>query len=113
MRSTTTTIKGGGGTGGGTGKTFDWRIAHELQKLGLPVIMAGGLSSVNVRDAVSGCSGLGEVEGGEGGGGGGKCSGPWGIDASSGLEVEGRPGVKDVERLRGYVSGARLAAAEN
>jgi len=110
VRSTTTTIKGGGGTGGGTGKTFDWRIAHELQKLGLPVIMAGGLSSVNVRDAVSGCSGLGEVEGG---GGGGKCGGPWGIDASSGLEVEGRPGVKDVERLRGYVSGARLAAAEN
>merc|ERR1712238_259241 len=110
VRSTTTIIKGGGGTGGGTGKTFDWRIAHKLQKLGLPVIMAGGLSSVNVRDAVSGCSGLGEVEGG---GGGGKCGGPWGIDASSGLEVEGRPGVKDVERLRGYVSGARLAAAEN
>jgi len=107
--STTTNSGGGGGTGGGTGKTFDWRIAHELQKLGLPVIMAGGLSSVNVRDAVSGCTGLGDTSRKVEGGGGG----PWGIDASSGLEVEGRPGVKDVERLRGYVSGARLAAADN
>ena len=67
---------------GGTGKTFDWRIAKEIKKFGLSVILAGGLSPENIKEAIS------EVE-------------PYGIDVSSG--VEERPGKKSLEKLINFV----------
>ena len=37
---------------GGTGQTFDWRLAVEAKALGVPIILAGGLTPGNVADAV-------------------------------------------------------------
>jgi indole-3-glycerol phosphate synthase len=50
------------------------------------VMLAGGLSAANVREAVAAVR-------------------PWAVDASSRLEVE--PGVKDHEAVRAYVRAAR------
>jgi indole-3-glycerol phosphate synthase/phosphoribosylanthranilate isomerase len=49
------------------------------------VVLAGGLGPDNVRDAISAVR-------------------PWGVDASSSLELE--PGVKDHARVRAYVEAA-------
>jgi phosphoribosylanthranilate isomerase len=46
-----TSIKGAK-AGGGTGVTFDWSIAENIQNVGLPVMIAGGLTPENVQDAV-------------------------------------------------------------
>ena len=67
---------------GGTGKTFDWRIAKEIKKFGLPIILSGGLNPENIREAIS------EVE-------------PYGVDVSSGIEE--RPGKKNLEKLINFV----------
>ena len=50
------------------------------------VVLAGGLSAENVREAIE------RVR-------------PWAVDASSSLETE--PGIKDHERVRAYVEAAR------
>jgi indole-3-glycerol phosphate synthase / phosphoribosylanthranilate isomerase len=50
------------------------------------VVLAGGLGPENVRQAIDSVR-------------------PWGVDASSSLELE--PGVKDHARLRAYVAAAR------
>lgn len=85
-----TSIKGSK-EGGGTGVTFDWSIAEKLQNAGLPVIIAGGLSPENIKDAVGGVR-------------------PWGVDVSSGLEAA--PGKKDHTKVHDFVRGAREAAKE-
>ena len=85
-----TSIKGSK-EGGGTGVTFDWSIAEKLQNAGLPVIIAGGLSPENIKDAVGGVR-------------------PWGVDVSSGLEAS--PGKKDHSKVHDFVRGAREAAKE-
>jgi anthranilate synthase/indole-3-glycerol phosphate synthase/phosphoribosylanthranilate isomerase len=84
-----TSIKGSK-DGGGTGVTFDWSIAEKLQNNGLPVIVAGGLTPENIKDAV------GTVR-------------PWGIDVSSGVEAS--PGKKDIVAVEKFIKGAREAAS--
>jgi len=69
------------GRPGGTGETFDWRLAVEARQFGR-VILAGGLGVDNVLEAIAVAS-------------------PYGVDASSRLEV--RPGVKDHELVRKFV----------
>eukprot|EP00986_Skeletonema_menzelii_P005734 scaffold2121_cov130-Skeletonema_menzelii.AAC.1 len=86
-----TSIKGDKHGGGGTGQTFDWTIAESIQNMGLPVIIAGGLTPDNIGDAV------GNVR-------------PWGIDVAGG--VEAGPGVKDVDKLQTFIGGAKKAAVE-
>ena len=63
---------------GGTGKTVDWTVAADVAKR-RPVVLAGGLTPENVREAIE------RVQ-------------PYGIDVSSGVEAE--PGIKDHERLK-------------
>ena len=70
------------GAYGGTGQRFDWRIAVEAKRLA-PIILAGGLTSGNVRDAIT------QVR-------------PSAIDVCSGVEAE--PGRKDLTKLRNFMS---------
>lgn len=75
------------GNAGGTGKVFDWSLIEKLN-LQRPVILAGGLSTTNVEDAI-------------------KRVAPFGVDVNSGIEIE--PGVKDHSKLREFVRKVRLA----
>jgi phosphoribosylanthranilate isomerase len=67
------------GLHGGTGMTFDWRVARKALDYELPIILAGGLTPENIQDAV-------------------RIAGPYAIDVGSGVESE--PGKKDQDRLR-------------
>lgn len=71
---------------GGTGRSFDWRIARHVADRGFRVILSGGLTPENVARAVR------TVE-------------PYGVDVSSG--VEARRGVKDPNRIRRFVRSVR------
>jgi phosphoribosylanthranilate isomerase len=74
---------------GGTGRPFDWGIAAESVKhmsKTVPVVIAGGLTSENVAEAIHTLK-------------------PWGVDVASG--VEARPGKKDPEKVRAFVKAVR------
>ena len=72
---------------GGTGRIGDWDWARALVKFcETPVILAGGLTPENVRDAIE------KVK-------------PWGVDVSSGVEL--RPGRKDMEKVREFIRQCR------
>jgi len=86
-----TSIKGAG-AGGGTGQTFDWNLAEQVQNAGIPVLIAGGLQPENVGDCIS------QVR-------------PWGVDVSSG--VEEKPGTKDVQKVKAFCQTARSTALES
>ena len=77
------------GSYGGTGQRFDWRIAIEAKRLAR-IILAGGLNSENVWDAIT------QVR-------------PSAIDVCSGVEAE--PGRKDFDKLRRFMSVAAQANA--
>jgi phosphoribosylanthranilate isomerase len=68
------------GTPGGTGETFDWDLARRAGEYG-PIILAGGLTSDNVAQAV-------------------RTARPAAVDLASG--VEAAPGKKDPVRLRAF-----------
>ena len=70
-----------GDRSGGTGVTFDWKLAENLD---LPVILAGGLAPSNVADAL-------------------RVRGVVGLDVSSGVEVAGQPGVKDHGLVQAFI----------
>jgi len=38
---------------GGTGETFDWNLALEAKRFGIPIILSGGIGPENVKEAVS------------------------------------------------------------
>ena len=80
---------------GGTGKTFDWDKAYGMIQglsLTVPVIVAGGLTPLNVREAV-------------------KLFQPYGVDVATG--VEAKPGKKDPEKLRAFIQAVRAAERNN
>ena len=76
---------------GGTGHTFNWDLAHQVGQLGLPIILAGGLTPDNVAEAI-------------------KAVRPFAVDVSSGVEAE--PGRKDHGKLRAFIQAVRQADLE-
>ena len=75
------------GQPGGTGITFDWKIAHAARKYGR-IILAGGLNPDKVAAAIS-------------------VANPYGVDASSGIEQ--KPGVKDHDKIAKFIQEVREA----
>ncbi len=75
---------------GGTGITFDWKLAVEAKRYGR-IILAGGLNPENVAAAISMVK-------------------PYAVDASSGLERS--PGVKDHKKMARFIKEANEAAQQ-
>ncbi len=74
---------------GGTGQTCNWDKAREMiQALETPILLAGGLTPENVAEAIR------QVQ-------------PWGIDVSSGVEIE--PGVKDLAKVEAFIAACRAS----
>jgi phosphoribosylanthranilate isomerase len=75
---------------GGTGKTFDWKmavpIAEGMRQSGVKLVVAGGLTPENVGEAI-------------------EILKPWGVDVVSG--VESTPGKKDPKKVRAFVRAVR------
>ena len=66
---------------GGTGKVFDWNLAYPAKKYG-PIILAGGLTPINVHQAFQ------RIQ-------------PYGVDVCSG--VESQPGIKDLKKMKAFL----------
>ena len=75
---------------GGTGKTCDWETARRARELGVPLVLAGGLTPENVAEAA-------------------RTVQPWAVDVSGGVESE--PGKKDHERLRSFIHNAKISVS--
>lgn len=75
---------------GGTGVPFDWSLARGLAERVPFLMLAGGLDSLNVAEAI-------------------RAVRPHAVDVSSG--VEALPGRKDPEKVRAFVRAAREAEA--
>jgi phosphoribosylanthranilate isomerase len=73
---------------GGSGRSFDWSLARDARRFGLPFWLAGGLTPENVGEAI-------------------RRAEPTGVDVASG--VESRPGVKDPGLVRAFVAAVRAA----
>ena len=76
---------------GGTGRTFDWKLALKIKKIGLPIILAGGLGPSNITEAISIVK-------------------PYAVDVSSCIEE--RPGKKNhmlMKELMEKVYGGELS----
>lgn len=83
---------------GGTGRAFRWdwvSAAREADKLATwpDIVLAGGLNVENVEEAV-------------------RIVHPYGVDVSSGVEVEGAPGKKDRVKMQAFVRNAKAADEE-
>jgi phosphoribosylanthranilate isomerase len=79
--------------GGGTGRTHDWDTTREFADgVDSPVVLAGGLTSENVREAVEAVD-------------------PFAVDVASG--VEAAPGEKDYAAVREFVANAAGARADD
>lgn len=67
---------------GGTGKTFNWEVLSQVKSLNVPIILAGGLNSQNVIEAVNGLK-------------------PYAVDVSS--SIEEAPGKKDGKKMKEFI----------
>jgi len=77
------------GRASGSGAIVDWQLAAQLAKRG-NIILAGGLSTENVQEAV------GQVA-------------PFGVDVSSG--VESSPGKKDATKIQAFIDAVRTSGS--
>ncbi len=77
------------GGAGGTGESFDWRLA-KLHGGTPPLVLSGGLNAENVGEAIAAVR-------------------PYAVDSASGTEAE--PGRKDPARLEAFF--AAVAAADD
>jgi len=89
-------IPGKNGQFGGTGVTADWdqvaRIKDPLTALGLPLILAGGLTPENVQAAIV-------------------ATGTDGVDVAGGVEIS--PGIKNLAAMAQFVKNATFKAGSN
>lgn len=76
----------------GSGKTFDWNLVTNLPRDEKLFLLAGGLHPDNVANAIAALS-------------------PDGVDVSSGVEFEDKPG-KDPEKINRFVTNVRIAKKE-
>ncbi len=67
---------------GGTGRTWDWRLAAQRRSQ-VPALLSGGLTPENVADGIAAVQ-------------------PWGVDVSSG--VESAPGIKDAAKMEAFAA---------
>ncbi len=74
------------GVPGGTGETFDWQKIPTRRNF--PLLLAGGLNSDNVGEAIASCR-------------------PWAVDVSGGVELQ--PGIKSPERIRQLIQAVAEA----
>ena len=72
---------------GGTGKTFDWRVARSCSSRSR-IFLAGGLTPENIGEAI-------------------RTARPYAVDICSG--VEARPGKKDTKKLKALMREVRAA----
>ena len=70
---------------GGTGTTGDWSLGRSIAER-FPILLAGGLTPVNVGAAI-------------------RAVRPWGVDVASG--VERAPGLKDAGKVREFVQNTK------
>ena len=77
---------------GGTGKTHDWSISRKIVERfpDIPIILAGGLNSKNVRSAIESVH-------------------PFGVDVNSG--TKGSDGFKDARKMREFIREAKRSGA--
>src|SRR6185369_13376000 len=80
---------------GGTGESFNWNWIAEAREAGElnglpPIILAGGLTPDNVAEAI-------------------RIARPYAVDVSSGVEVPGKPGIKDPLKIRDFIQAAKSA----
>jgi phosphoribosylanthranilate isomerase len=75
------------GVYGGTGESFSWDLIPDLES---PVLLAGGLTTDNVAEAI-------------------RVAKPWGVDVSSGVETNGE---KDQLKIRQFIAAARGVGVE-
>jgi phosphoribosylanthranilate isomerase len=75
------------GVPGGTGETFDWqRVPHRSSK---PLVLAGGLTPINVAEAIA-------------------TTQVYGVDVSGGVEAS--PGKKDAIKIKDFIINASNGA---
>jgi len=76
------------GTPGGTGEAFNWQwVSPDVRKnIDLPIILAGGLNSTNVAEAIE------VVQ-------------PWAVDVSGGVEGQS-PSVKSMAKIQAFIAAS-------
>jgi phosphoribosylanthranilate isomerase len=73
---------------GGTGRVHDWSVSRRIREtVDVPIFLAGGLRSENVREAI-------------------ESVGPFGLDVCSGVRTDGRLAP---EKLVSFIAAARAA----
>lgn len=71
--------------GGGTGKSFDWKLLDKFNLDASKLILAGGLNPDNVQEAI-------------------RVVKPAGVDVSSGVETNG---AKDIKKIKQFIHAAK------
>ncbi|PJF21083.1 MAG: N-(5'-phosphoribosyl)anthranilate isomerase [Phototrophicales bacterium] len=73
---------------GGTGDQVSVEIALAVKEVVPRLMLAGGLTPENVTERVQAVQ-------------------PWGVDVASGVEPEGKPGVKDHAKVQAFIQAAK------